>query len=661
VDAATGAPLSLVGNGRERNMNTDKRLDTFMSMQLTPGAAGVMTPGAWKAAVPNGTYTVSVAAGDPGFTDSHHVLNVEGQPAIDFTPNATARNQANTVTVPVTDGFVNVTAAGGSNTKINYITIATASASGPRVTAVTPADGATNVCLDDAVTVQLSNGVDPTTATASGLRLLGPGGAQIGGFYNTDGAYSNVTFVPKGDLSANTAYTIQATSSLKDPKGNAYQPFTSTFTTGSALCVPQANVTFKSSTFDFSDGTAATNPAYKTEAPTALALGPNPNSPTQLWAAFGSGNILVYNLDPATGKATGAPTQVGAFKFQRLISGLRFDPASTASSVKLWVSNGQFGCDLAAMGKACDDFTGGISTLAGSSAGALARTDVITGLPRSVGNHMNNGIDFGPDGALYLAQGANNGYGSPDAIWGNRSEVTLSASVLRIDVAGITSTPYSVNTSTGYNPSAPGAKVTLYATGTRNPFSLLWHSNGKLYAPVNESANGDTPADPNGGAPALTNLPAFNDYFTQVVAGKYYGHPNPARGEYRLNGGNPSGGTDPFEVPQYPVGTAPNPNWRQPDLDLGIHRSADGSAEFKSNVFGANLQGQILVTEYAQGKDIIAIALDASGKAVSKSVVTKGLYNPLPIAIDNGAGRVYVGEYGRDPDGNGGKLTLLTP
>ena len=87
---------------------------------------------------------------------------------------------------------------------------------------------------------------------------------------------------------------------------------------------------------------------------------------------------------------------------------------------------------------------------------------------------------------------------------------------------------------------AAGAKVKTYATGTRNPFSVIWHSNGKLYAPVNESANGDSPADPAGGAPALTGLPAMNDYFTQVVKGKYYGHPNPARGEYRLNGANPT-------------------------------------------------------------------------------------------------------------------------
>jgi glucose/arabinose dehydrogenase len=559
----------------------------------------------------------------------------------------------------VTDGHLDVDPAGGTNTKIDYITIATASAQGPHVTDVTPVNGATGVCTDGAVTVQLSGGVDPTTATAAGLQLLTPAGTQVAGFYNTDGAYSNVTFVPSANLAPNTTYTIKTNGALRDPQGGAYAPFASTFTTGAAACTPQADVSFHVSTFDAKDGSSG---GYSTTGPSALALGPNPNSPTQLWAAFGNGNILVYTLNPATGQAVGAPTQVQAFKGQRVVSGLLFDPSSTAGNIKLWVSNGQFGCDLAAIGVACNDFTGAISTLTGPTAGTLAKTNIVTGLPRSVGNHMNNGIAFGPDGALYLAQGAENGYGSPDAIWGNRSEDPLSAAVLRIDVAGIgANVPYSVNTSTGYNPNAANARVKTYATGTRNPYSLVWHSNGKLYAPVNESANGNTPADPGGGAPALNDLPSYDDYFTRVVAGRYYGHPNPARGEYRLNGGNPTAQTDPFEVPQYPVGTQPNANWRKPDMDLGLHRSADGAAEFTSNVFGSNLRSQILVTEYSQGKDIIAIKLDANGNAVSKSVVASGFYNPLPIAIDNATGRVYVGEYGRDPDGVGGQLTLLTP
>jgi glucose/arabinose dehydrogenase len=282
------------------------------------------------------------------------------------------------------------------------------------------------------------------------------------------------------------------------------------------------------------------------------------------------------------------------------------------------------------------------------------------GLPRSVGNHMTNGSAFGPDGALYLAQGALNGYGGPEATWGNRAESPLSAAILRVDVKGITTRPYSVDTSKGYNPKATGARVTVYASGTRNPYSVVW-ANGRLYSPVNESSGGNVPADPNGGAPALSNVPAGNDYFTQIVKGKYYGHPNPSRGEHRLNGANPTSAKDPFEVAQYPVGTSPNANWRRPDIDLGPHRSPDGAVLYTSNTFGGALRGKILVTELAQGQDIVAISLDANGNATSRTPVVTGLVNPLPIALDAPSGRLYVGEFGTVPSGQGGRIDLLTP
>src|SRR5207249_10652388 len=110
------------------------------------------------------------------------------------------------------------------------------------------------------------------------------------------------------------------------------------------------------------------------------ALGPD----GQLYEAFGSGDILAYSLE-ASGKKAGSPTDITAFNFQRLVTGLRLDPASTASSLILWVSNGQSGCDLGVTGTACNEFTGALSKLTGSSASALTRTDAVTGLPRSVG------------------------------------------------------------------------------------------------------------------------------------------------------------------------------------------------------------------------------------------------------------------------------------
>ena len=117
---------------------------------------------------------MTLAAGDASYTDSHHVLNVEGTPALDFTPAGTTLFQTNTVTVTVSDGVLNVDATGGTNTKIDFLRAQKVSATAPKVTAVTPANGSTNVCRDQAVTVQLSDGVDPTTATSAGLQIPRP-------------------------------------------------------------------------------------------------------------------------------------------------------------------------------------------------------------------------------------------------------------------------------------------------------------------------------------------------------------------------------------------------------------------------------------------------------------------------------------------------------
>src|SRR4051794_39886692 len=84
---------------------------------------------------------------------------------------------------------------------------AVSSAFAETVSAVTPLPSSTGVCLGSAVTVQLSNGVNPSTADANGFNITGPGG-QVPAHYNTDGAFSNVTLQPDAGLAANTTYTV---------------------------------------------------------------------------------------------------------------------------------------------------------------------------------------------------------------------------------------------------------------------------------------------------------------------------------------------------------------------------------------------------------------------------------------------------------------------
>lgn len=672
----SGNPTSSVGRGRERGVYTadcstdptvlSKCLDTFIHMQ--PSVGGV---GAWKAAVANGTYKVTVAVGDasvsPVYTDSHHVIRVEGTKIIDLFPSATTKHATQTTTVTVTDGFINIDAQTGSNTKIDYLKIESAPAT-PQVISILPANGSTGVSRNQSLTAQLSEPVDATTLDA-GVKLLGPSGQEVVGNRNTDGVNSNATFVPASTLSPNTTYTFQINANLKTlANGAAYAPFTSTFTTGADgdATVP---VNFTRQTFSLLSGA------------TVMTFGPD----GALYVGTLNGSIFKYIVG-ANGLPVGNPTEIVAYKNLSTISGLAFDPTSTPSNLKLWVSRPEK-CPIN-----CANWTGKISVLTGAN--LSTSRDVVVGLPRSVKDHMNNGIDFGPDGKLYLAQGSQTGFGYPDLTWGNIPENPLNATVLQMDVNGDSRFNGTIDVKTAaptnYNPDASDAPVKIWTEGIRNPFSLIWHSNGKLYAPVNESASGNAPdptatgIQPNGGPvpPAYLYetdadgaLPGKDaqgkdrdwnvDYFTQVEQNKYYGHPNPSRGHYILNGGNPTSAVTPFEVPNYPTGQQPDSNYRAPDMNLTPHRSANGTAEYTSDIFGANLKGYILSTEYSNGDDVIAIKLDANGKPISRAALASGsnpitFFNPLGVAT-NSAGQVFVGEFGRDPDGVNGKISVLIP
>ncbi|WP_202621794.1 malectin domain-containing carbohydrate-binding protein [Pontibacter russatus] len=126
VDPATKQPRDLSANMRERSGSVEARLRTLSQMQATTNG---QVPGTWEYVVPNGSYNVSVSVGDPSYTDSRHQINVEGKAAINgFVPSSQALFQSATVSVNVSDGRLTVDAAGGTNTKLNYIIISPATA-----------------------------------------------------------------------------------------------------------------------------------------------------------------------------------------------------------------------------------------------------------------------------------------------------------------------------------------------------------------------------------------------------------------------------------------------------------------------------------------------------------------------------------------------------
>ncbi|WIM98689.1 Ig-like domain-containing protein [Actinoplanes oblitus] len=671
IDLGEGTPVDLTGNGRNRNPaagQSDPRLATFMHAQLPAGSAGVATPGAWEAAVPDGVYAVTVAVGDAGTAvDSVHWANVEGQNAIaGFRPTAAVKFATATRTVRVTDGKLTLSPAGGTNTKVDYIDIVSVPGAGttPMVRTSTPANGATGVSLTTSVVEDLvlpNGGVAAASLTASTVTLTQlSDGAAVPATTITSGGGDVINLSPTGPLAANTAYRFTVTSGVTDVTGKPFAPYSIVFTTGAG------DGPGGPAAFDKTVG-VATGASF-----TTVVKGPD----GRLYAGTLDGNIHRFPINPDG--TLGTATIIGTVRANasalglpgapaRTIIGMAFDPASTATAPILWITdNYEYVGPLDV-----PDWSGRIGRLTGPDLGTY--TSVVTGLPRSVKDHETNSLAFGPDGKLYLTQGANNAMGAADSTWGNRPERLLSAAVLRLDPARLPATlPLNAKTEEGgsYDPYAANAPLTLYATGVRNAFDLVWHRNGHLYTPTNGSAaGGNTPATPatlpascarrgytGPAVPALTNVPtAETDYVFDVRPGRYYGHPDPVRCEWVLAGGNPTGGTDPFQVPAYPVGVAPDPNLDLAGMyDAGLHASADGAIEYR----GGALDGKLLVVRYSDGQDIETFDVAASG-ALSNRVTgitgLTGFSQPLDVTEDLANGNLYVTELGAN------RITLLKP
>ncbi len=117
VLAGTQLPEDRSGDGRDRNVNEDQRLDTLMHFQQSATVA-------WEIALPAGLYSVRVAAGDAANLGSVHVLNVEGTVAIDgFVPTPDEPHAEGNVFAFVIDGFLTIDPGNGANTKIHFVEI----------------------------------------------------------------------------------------------------------------------------------------------------------------------------------------------------------------------------------------------------------------------------------------------------------------------------------------------------------------------------------------------------------------------------------------------------------------------------------------------------------------------------------------------------------
>ncbi|QOV88697.1 PQQ-dependent sugar dehydrogenase [Humisphaera borealis] len=508
-----------------------------------------------------------------------------------------------------------------------------------------PSEGVISCNSFIAVDVMLPNAgyvVDAATVNSGSVRLIRKLDSWIvPARVNTSAAGDALVLQPEQALSPNTYYRFEILPALKDTAGASFKPFRTGFTTGGAGEASTMPVAFEKIELPLTAGRMYT----------AVAVGPDGD----LYAATYTGDLLRCSLhsDGTIASVDVIETVHRANGGDRLITGICFDPDSTPGAPVLYVSHGQ------STRTAADDWTGKLSRLTGATLDHYQ--DVLVGFPRAARDHLNNQPAFGPDGALYLPNGSNSAMGDADATWGNRPERKLSACVMRIDLAAIGQRTIDIRTDDGggpYNPFAPGAPVTVYASGVRNAYDLVWTRDGKLMAPINGSAaGGNTPESPKRDIPALHNVRlTIPDHLARIEPGRYYGHPNPSRGEYVLMGGNPTDGIDPIEVNRYPVGILPQSRWKPPVAEFGSNISPCGIIEYKGSGRTLPIDGALMVCRYSGGKDVCLFLPGRDGSFGEMVTGIDGLFgfaDPLDLVQHPVNGHLYVAEFG------GKRVTLL--
>ncbi|WP_110641838.1 carbohydrate-binding protein [Salinicola sp. CPA57] len=540
-------------------------------------------------------------------------------------------------------------------------------------------------------------------------------GEEVAFNINTTGGFDSLTISPVGELDEYTSYTLvidgfqdRGDNSDPDAPTREFQKFTTTFVTGAEPAVQDSEVAFDTAVelngaedgaYLFSSITMS--PDYSQIYVSTL------NGEIRRYDVDATTGALSNEQTLALDYFQ---TDAGA----RGIVGLSFDPTDpnviwVTDNYPIPLSGRDNGVpdfsgrvSKITIGDSDDAFTGTAETY-------------ITGLPRSNGDHVTNSLVFHANPAfdaetnpdvppylLYVSQGANTAMGGDDSAWGNRPERLLNAGVLEIDPSrdapeggfDVSTEPLPTdgsNTRYGdddndpkngpidmgggqylvfaqdgtatmqdadgnvlieyYDPYAADAVLKIYATGIRNAYDLVWHSNGNLYAPTNGSAAGGvTPDDPSTAYnEALINVGIEDDWLFKIEQGGYYGHPNPMHDEYILNGGNPTAGGDINETDEYQVGTNPDSNYQIDDAySLGTNRSPNGAIEYTSNVFGATLDGSLLFVEYSGGDDIRWISLDEDGNVSSDNVLRDVNGNvikyvdPLDIIENPLTGQLYL-------------------
>ncbi len=211
--------------------------------------------------------------------------------------------------------------------------------------------------------------------------------------------------------------------------------------------------------------------------------------------------------------------------------------------------------------------------------------------------HSNNGIAFGPDGKLYVADGA--------------------PRLRRLEKKGAEAMEPFAGTVLVANPD--GTQLRVYARGFRNPFGLTFAADGSLYA----TDNGED----------SVKKPFHGDELNRIVENGDFGYPTVL--------GEPP----------------PNSNTIAPLVNFPADSAPAAVISYDANQFPAEYRGNLFVALWNIGHQVVRASRTADGKWQSQPFITNLLF---PVGMTLGAnGELYVLDMANPADGGDNSFSRI--
>ncbi|BAY61499.1 hypothetical protein NIES22_15640 [Calothrix brevissima NIES-22] len=379
--------------------------------------------------------------------------------------------------------------------------------------------------------------------------------------------------------------------------------------------------------------------------PTVGAWGPD----GRLYVGFYDGSIRAYTFDDNYNVTAIQAINTIKGLYNAQILGLAFNPYD--KEPKIYVSHSKLFANGGGTFPATElsPYSGEVSVLSGAN--FSNRQSLISGIGVSNHDHGVNGLEFDNKGDLYIVVGSNTNAGITASEIGGVPESPFTAAMLKAEITKPNfngKIEYTVPAGSivptsfpsGYTPPpgetigaedhqlnggvanvVPGVDVSVYASGLRNSFDLVYTTKGKLYA----TDNGANAGFGDYSTSATTQQPMGSgsaDELNLITQGAYYGSPNRNRGR-----------TDDRQNVYYRASDPSIPGVYTAPIST-MTASTNGIVEYRATTFNGQLRGNLLAQDW--NGPIYRFQMNADGTQVLQKDTITGVLDGLDLLTGPG-------------------------